>query len=55
MPHVSLGSIEQPLKLQPVGVSVRDDVAHLTHYGGKDKHPYQVAYYGEDIPAREYL
>lgn len=50
VPHVGFGSVQQPLKLKPVGVPVRDDIPHLTHYSGEYEHANQIAHYRENVP-----
>lgn len=53
MSHVRLGAVQQSLELQPVGVPVRDHVAHLADNRGEYEYANQVADYGEDVPVRD--
>lgn len=43
MPHISLGAIQKPLKLQAVGVTICYHIAHLAHNCCEDKNANQVA------------
>lgn len=53
MPHIGLGTVQQPLELQSICVPVRNHIAHLTDYCGENKNANQVAYDGENVPARK--
>lgn len=53
MSHVSFGAIQQPLKLQPVGIPVRDDVANLPHYSGENEHANQIAHDRKHVPVEK--
>lgn len=43
MPHISLGAIQKPLKLQAIGVTICYHIAHLAHNCCEDKNANQVA------------
>ena len=46
--HVSLGPIHQPLKFQPTGVPVRNDVPNLPNNCGKHEDADEVGQYSEE-------
>lgn len=47
--HVRFGTVQQPFEFEPVGVTVRNHIAHLADDGGKDEHTDQVADDREDV------
>ena len=49
--HVRLCAVQQPLELQPVGVAIRNDVAHLADDRREDEHADEVADDREDVSA----
>lgn len=53
MPHISLGAVQEPLKLKTVRIPVGDDVADLADDGREYEDADQVADYREDIPANQ--
>lgn len=53
MAHVRLGSVQQTLELQTVGVPVGDHIAHLSDYCGEDEYANQVADDRKDVSAED--
>jgi len=53
MPHVSLGTVQEPLEFEAVRISVGDDVANLADDGREYEDADQVADYREDVPANQ--
>lgn len=53
MSHISFGTIQKPLELQPVGIPVGDDIPHLSHYRGEYEDANQIADYCENVPEGE--
>lgn len=53
MPHISLGTVQEPLEFETVRISVGDDVANLADDGREYEDADQVADYREDVPANQ--
>jgi hypothetical protein len=50
MSHISFGAVQQPFEFQTIGVTVGDDVAHLTDNCGENEHADQIADNCEYVP-----